>query len=217
MPVTGAIKFFERSRTLFYDGARVDSPILSENASLENILSYNKDNIFKSIAGQDPEFPLRITFGRPYSINRFMIINFNLPRIRFLFRLGEAFVQQELSNVIDIDNNPVMTNRGNRDIGSDASINYDTAKIINKTAYFEFDEIIADSVEVFFTDSPASIRTEEYTQENPIIIGQMIACKEIGTFKGFPNLSSFSENQNEIINTTTVSYTHLTLPTILRV
>ena len=202
MPVTGAIKFFQRSRCLYSDGARV-TPVL--NSSIENILSYNRDHIYKSLGPvHTPVVSASIQFDKVYPINRLILINFNMPRvnIRFIRENGSFLTPQGVS---DIDNNEIDT----RVTVNGMDLNFDTPDIVTRTVYLEFDEFLASGLRLAFSDSPDGIRTENYTDETPAIFQQVIATKEIGTFQGFPNLSSYSENQNEIVNTTSTGLKHV--------
>ena len=81
----------------------------------------------------------------------------------------------------------------------------DAATTNIRSTYYEFEEVTADNLEFQFYLGAG--------QNNGILnpyMRQIILTKEIGTFTGFPNISGYSESQNEIVNMTSTGLKHIT-------
>ena len=97
MPISGAIKVFSRSRSLFADGA--NSETNDQSGSLDNALSYDRNHYFRSVSETDGEnVEMDLTLSRTSSINRLLLIDTNIKDISVNFF-------KSTGNVSDIDNN----------------------------------------------------------------------------------------------------------------
>ena len=205
MAVTGAIKFFERSKALLSDKnirsiALSTDSAMRDNKSIENILSFDRDAYYISPESGERGFfqNFFIQFKNAIRINRIMLVDTNLIG-------GTIVLGANTTNITDINNQE-------RPDGQTIRFQEDSANYFRKaTYYFEFDELLTKTISILTT-----IQSTEFNQGwNPnaprnFYIRQIIPTREIGTFEGFPNISSYSENQNEIINRTSTGLKHIT-------
>ena len=190
MPVTGAIKFFDRSRCLIADGASATA--LSGGESINNILSYDRRNYWRSDVGSDAvEEEIEITFSRNSVIDRLLLIDTNLQDISIAF----GGVVQDIT---DINNDPVvLPDMAPPDAPPIYRQNVDTPVI-----YFEFAPV--NLAQITITASKTRIPNEQK------YLRQVIAARELGTFEGFPNVGSYDDSHNEIINRASTGVKHIT-------
>ena len=203
MAVTGAIKFFERSKLLATDGATAEfqtAPITNptnftplENVSVNNLLTFDRNAYFRWTQQNANLFTLYkviVRMPRPQTVNRLLVLDTNLVfATDDKLKLGNS--QINLSNLSDIDN---------------VNVSFIQSAVPNRrSSYYEFDEVTADNFEFQFYLGAG--------QNNGILtpyMRQIILTREIGTFVGFPSISGYSENQNEIINMTSTGLKHIT-------
>lgn len=198
MAVTGAIKFFERSRTLLSDGnasASLSSDSKqNDNESIKNLLTFDKDSYYQTPMITNEGFGqiIDISFVRPIKINRLFLIDTNL-------QTGALIFTTPIKNITDIDNK-VLQDGSFLTFGQGEGFD-------SLTHYWEFDEITISSFSLQFN---VLSRNDYSNPPDFFFIKQIIATSEIGTFEGFPNISGYSESQNEIINMTSTGLKHIT-------
>ena len=206
MAVTGAIKFFERSKALLSDGgvrATFTQGPNRDNISINNALSFDRDGYFRGTPSGDQSFRESVSFlfSPTIKINRLFLVDTNLdqPILQFQIR------GNRLSNVTDIDNNAPQLLSG-RDGLFVKTLGGLRRYRESRTLYYEFDEIEISSLNIAWqmqTTSFWGFQARPYLR-------QLILTNEIGTFVGFPNISAYSENQNEIVNQTSTGLKHIT-------
>ena len=199
--ITDAMKFFERSQALNSGGATatatypidsVDSP--SGGVSISNILSENKTSLWQSTTPDSVE-TITINLIRPVSIDRLILVRHNFQNFQiFASHKGDRVI---LSNLTDIYNEEL-----NDGIVFNNSLD---------TSYFAFDETMVDEIKIVVTDTFG-------TQPNKFL-QQAIITKEIGTFEGFPVVSSvnFSNNESNVKVKAGQSYVNKQLRTLANV
>ena len=216
MAVTGAIKFFERSKTLLSDNdfeieVKATDRVV-ENESAKNILSFDRDSYYigqglRQGISQDNDI-IKISFKKPIKVNRYFFVDTNLKQVRLRFTNGGRTVL--FKNVIDINNNITVGPFSDtvQHIPFDRSVGLARTPVIeHNTFYAEFDEVEID--EALITMLYIGSIYQHGTVFKPYL-RQFILTNEIGTFIGFPNISSYAENQNEIINMTSTGLKHIT-------
>ena len=198
MAVTGKIKFFERSKMLLSDG-NVSASLSSDskqndNESIKNILTFDKNAYFQTAQITDEAFLqiIDIEFDQPITINRLLIVDTNINTGAFSF-------PTPVKNISNIDNQPIPDNPfvffGNNN------------NFKNLTHYWEFDDVTISTLS--FQINVLARNDYDETPPDHFFIRQIIATREIGTFEGFPNVSAYSDNQNEVINETSTGLKHI--------
>lgn len=216
MAVTGKIKFFERSKTLLSDNdfeiTVMATDKVVENESAKNILSFDRSGYYigqglRQGISQDSD-KIKISFKQPIKVSRYLFVDTNLKQIRLQFKNGGRTVN--FKNVVDIDNNITIGpfSDSAQHIPLDGASNLRNVPIIEHNVFYaEFDEAEIDEVliSMFYSGQSYAIGSVFVPY-----LRQFILTNEIGTFEGFPNISSYSENQNEIINMTSTGLKHIT-------
>jgi hypothetical protein len=167
--ITGGIKFFKRSKSLFLDGA---SAIASSNNDVaNNILSSNKFIKWESFGSNDMTTEtIEITFDSA-TINRIFLISTNFKE--FNVKYDVAGTPTDFTNVLGLDGelNEIEETNYNKD-----------------TAYYEFDSVTTDKI--YITVMTTQIADQEKSLE------RFYATEEIGTLTGYPIISKEELDQN---------------------
>ena len=199
MAVSGGIKFFERSKTLLSDGnasvSLSQDSKQNDNQSVKNILTFDRNAYFQTAKITDEAFLqiIDVEFDQPITINRLLLVDTNINTGAFSF-------PTPVKNISNIDNQPIPDNPfvffGNNN------------SFKGLTHYWEFDDVTISTLSFQINISARGDYDE--TPPDHFFIRQIIATREIGTFEGFPSISAYSENQNEIINETSTGLKHVT-------
>lgn len=172
MPITGGVKFFERSRNLFVDGASAVTS--SGQAAANRALDRNPLTKWRSVGSTDATVEtFEVTFPQTYVIDRISLLDINLKEFTIKYHNGVSFV--DFSNVIGID--------GAIFGGITETTFADT------TAYYEFDAVSTDRVLITMQS------TQVVDQEK--IINQIICTSELGTLQGYPLINSLTHSKNQ--------------------
>lgn len=208
MPVTGRVKFFDRSKALISDGATITGQHIgvtpSENESTNNLLSFDRQNYFQTKTGtqniggtENPFYGislLSLSFPTEITFNRFILVDTNIeaPNINL----------NTPNFAYDVDNDRVP-------IGSSkvTSLSLRTKETL-KTIYLELGEPV--------TSESLSVNLTYLQPSQRYFARQIIVANELGTFQGFPTVSAYTEGNNEIMNRTSTGLRHITkqIPTI---
>lgn len=172
MTISGGLKAFTKSRCLLADGASMSAS--SGDAASDRALDKNVITYWRSVGSSDSVTEtLTITFPDDYEINRLFLVDINWKEFTAKYHNGSTYV--DFANVIGLDGDP----------GS--SIISETA-FSDTTAYYEFDAVTTNSIQITVT------KTQTADEEK--YLGQVIACKEYGTFLGYPKIK-IKHSRNE--------------------
>ena len=176
MSITGGIKIFDKSKSLFKDGA---SAIASSNSSnADNILNYNKFTSWESIGSDDlTTETIEITFDS-VAITRLFLININFKEFIVEYWSGSAWV--DFTNVITIDNSIPVTGISETIWDKD-------------TGYYEFDSVTTTKIRISTT------KTQSVDAEKEIF--NCYVSTELGTFLGYPSIPREDTNNNNSVFT----------------
>jgi len=174
MSINGSVKFFEPSQSLFKDGATATANSNSSNAVL--ILNYDKETAWVSDGSSEGSAAtITIDLGENKTFNRLFLINHNFKTFTVTYGSGAT----DFANVVTINN-------GSQSTISESSFAYDTA-------YYEFDEVTTDQINISCTYVQAPATTEEK------FLASLIICEEIGQFTidgiGRPNARIDANNR----------------------
>jgi len=167
MAVTGGVKFFDKSRALFKDGASATAT--SNDDSVKNILSVNRFTQWESIASDDTiTETIIVTFKSSKTIDRIFLVDMNFKEFTVKYHNGAIFV--DFTNVIGV--NGALT-------ANIAETIYD-----KDTAYYEFDSVTTGSIEI------TCLKTQVVDAQK--FLTNFFATVELGTFTGFPRVQPTS-------------------------
>lgn len=171
MSITGGMKFFDRSRCLFADGASISAAV-SGDASAQRAIDKNPVTYWRSVGSTDLVVEeIEIVFSEAKAIDRLLLVDHNWKQFTAQYFTGGSYT--DFAAVVGID-------------GSKASIS-ETA-FADDTAYYEFTEVTTTKIKLTIT------KTQTADQEK--YINQIIATKELGTLQGFPNISQVEYDRN---------------------
>ena len=172
MPITGGIKFFERNKAMFVDGASANAS--SGNDLVKFILAQNVYRSWSSSGSSDSSTEtITINLQNTKTINRLVLVDHNFKNYSITYNSGNQFnnvfnVKEETSSLI-------------------AEANYDL-----DTSYYEFDSVSVNTIEI--TINTTQVANAEKT------LNQILLTTEIGTFQGYPtvNRNQFSRNERTV-------------------
>ena len=169
MPITGGIKFFDKSLSLARDGA---SAVASSNTgAADHVISMQRSARWDSVGSDDTTLEtitINLAPTKTMTIDRLFIITHNLLDFSVTYVAGAT----DFTSVVGI----------NGPLGGGI---VETAFAQN-TAYYEFDEVTTDQINV------QALKTQIPDQEKFITL--VATTKELGTFEGFPNISPSLDN-----------------------
>lgn len=170
MPISGGLKVFDRSQSLFSDGATAiaSSGIGAENRALDK----NPLTKWRSSGSADAiTETFTITLPKTTTFTRILILDHNFKEFTIKHDVSGVFT--DFASVIGLD-------------GSQATISETTFS--DDTAYYEFDSVSTASVQITIT------KTQVADEEKKM--AQVIITTELGTLTGFPvvNATRFSRN-----------------------
>lgn len=160
MSMTGGISFFEKSKSLFEDGA---TAVASSNTDAQNLLLGNNKYFKWQSSGSDDltNETITITLPSAIEISRLFLLNHNLKNFNIKYNTGGA---NDFANVTGLDDFSEST--------------LTVAGFARDVAYFEFDAVTTDTIVI--TASTTQITDAEK------FIGQVIVTNELGTLEGYP-------------------------------
>jgi hypothetical protein len=170
MSMTGGISFYDKSKSLYKDGA---SAVASSNTAAQNLcLGTNK--YFKWISSGSDDSTIEtlvVTLPNPVEISRLFLIDHNLKA--FTIKYG-AMAGSNFSNVVGLDSY------------SDSKIQL-TACARN-ASYFEFTPVTTDRLILTMTTTQTA-NAEKY-------LNQFIVTNELGTLEGYPKINGVTLDRN---------------------
>jgi hypothetical protein len=167
MAVTGGIKFLYENK--IKDGAAVGS---TGDASAKYALDLDVDTYWRSVGSSDTTTEtLTVTFDTQ-TIDRVLLLDCNFKGFTVKYLSGASYVH--FSNVIGI--------------GGVTKTNITETSFSENSAYYEFDSVSTGGLQISI-DTTQTTNAEKY-------ISQFIGSSEIGTFVGYPDLSSIELNRN---------------------
>lgn len=163
MSMTGGISFYDKSKTLFKDGA---SCVASSNTALQNlILNNNKYYNWQSVGSNDSTTEtLTITLPSAVSLSRLFLLSHNFKAFKVKYGAGAG---TDFTGVKGLD--------------SYADNKIDVTNFARSSAYFEFNAVTTNRLIVTITTTQTA-NAQKY-------LNQIIATNEIGTLQGYPVLN----------------------------
>lgn len=170
--ISGGVKFFTKSKTLFSEGCNASASSNTEAAKY--ILSLNNYTEWKSLGSNDTiDEEILIELSELKSISRIILTDMNFKDFLIQYFDGADFV--DFTNVISANG----ISRAKLEI-------LDNEK---SAEYFEFDEV--DTTQIKLIIRKTIVPNEEK------YLCKFIATSEIGTLKGFPRVDN-QINSNEV-------------------
>lgn len=173
MSMTNGVSFFDKSLCLFKDGAIATA---STNPAAENlVLGSSKYYRWESAGSDDTTTEtLVIIFPEAVSISRIFILGHNLKDFEITSTDG-AFL-----NVASLD--------------ATGATGIEEAVFSRETAYYEFTPLETDNLTLTMRKTQVADEEKHVTQ--------IIATNEIGTLRGFPNITDVGLNRNLVSDKT---------------
>ena len=167
MAVTGGIKFFNENK--IKDGTSVGS---TGTASAKYVLDLDVDTFWRSVGSNDSTTEtLTVTFDS-LSLDRILLLDCNFKAFTVKYWGGSSY--DHFANVIGI--------------GGTAKTNITETAFSENSAYYEFDSVTTTGLQISI-DTTQVADAEKY-------LSQFIGSSEIGTFVGYPEVSSVKINRN---------------------
>jgi len=169
MSLVEGISFFEKSKSLFADGA---TAVASSNTPDQNLpLGTNKFFTWESIGSDDTTTEtITVTLATPVAISRIFLVGHNFDD--FQIQYGASL---DFTNVLGLDSY------------SDNLIS--ETGFTRNTAYYEFDSVTTDTI-IITADTTQVVDAEK-------VINQIIITNELGTLVGFPQMAGLGFDRNE--------------------
>jgi hypothetical protein len=170
MSMTGGISFYDKSKSLFKDGA---SAVASSNTAAQNLcLGTNKYFKWISSGSNDSTTEtLVITLPVSTEISRLFLIDHNLKAFTVKYGAGAG---SDFAGVTGLDSYS----------GSLISV----SNFARDTAYFEFTPVTTNRLILSMTTTQ-TVNAEKY-------LNQFIVTNEIGTLEGYPKINNVSLDRN---------------------
>lgn len=161
MAITGGMKFFEESKSLFKDGASAIASTGSSSAVLA--LDKNRFTFWRSSGSSDVSTEtVTITLPTTSTIDRLFIVNHNFKGFRVRYENGGGLT--DFTNVNGIDGA-----LGGGILETDFS---------DDTAYYEFDAVSVDQIEI-------EVTTTQVADDEKFMMFFAVTS-ELGTLDGYP-------------------------------
>ena len=174
MAVTGGIKFFNKNKMA--EGATVAS---SGTSSSKFILDLDVDTYWTSLGSSDGiSEEITITTTKSQTIDRILLLDHNFKTFNVKYYDGSSYV--DFANVIGI--------------GGTTSSTINETSFSQDSAYYEFTQVSTTSIKI--TVSHTQIPNQDK------YLNQAIASTEIGTFAGYPEVSSVTIDRNSKVKKT---------------
>lgn len=168
MAVTGGIKFFKKNQG--FDGT---VSATSGDGASKFILDLDVDTYWTSVGSSDAETEtITIQFDGSKTLDRILLLDHNFKSFTVKYYDGSSYVA--FANVIGIG-------------GTSLSGITETA-FAKDSSYYEFDSVTTLSIQIAVTTTQTT-NAEKY-------LSQAIATKELGTFVGYPEVSSIELTRN---------------------
>ncbi len=172
MAITGGVKYFEKSKSLYGDGA--SGTASTGNDSVIHLLTSNEETFYRSVGSDDTTTEtINISLSATSDIDRIFVRDINWKQFTIQYKTGGVFT--DFTNVTSIKNSTPATGISVTDWDQD-------------TAYFEFDSVSTNEIEITI------LKTQTTNQEK--YANQFIATEEIGTFVGFPIIKDITQDRN---------------------
>ena len=169
MAITGGIKFFDKSKTLFADGTTIVAGV-SGDPSAEFTIDRNRLSYYRSVGSNDTiTETLTITLPSAQTIDRILILDHNWKEFTIKYDSATDFTSV---------------------VGLDGALGGGISETVfaDGTAYYEFD-----SVSVTSTIEIAITKTQVANAQK--FVNQIIGTTEIGTLVGYP-VVGLSQDRN---------------------
>ena len=168
MAITGGIKFFKKN-----EAAEGTVSATSGDGSAKFILDLDVDTYYTSVGSSDAETEtLTISFGSSKTIDRILLLDHNFKSFNVKYYNGSTYVA--FANVIGI--------------GGASLSGITETSFAKDSSYYEFDSVSTESIQIAVTTTQTT-NAEKY-------LSQAIATSEIGTFVGYPEVSSVDLSRN---------------------
>ncbi len=167
MAVTGGIKFFNENK--MKDGSASAN---TGDASAKYVLDLDVDTYWRSVGSNDSTTEtLTVTFPST-AITRILILDCNFKAFTIKYDSGGSYAH--FANVVTI--------------GGATKTNITETAFAQNSSYYEFDSVTTTSLQIS-VDTTQTTNAQKY-------LSQFIASTEIGTFVGYPELSSVKISRN---------------------
>jgi len=172
MAISGAIKFFNKSKTLFADGVIIAaSP--SGDASASRAIDKNTVTYWRSVMSDDTITELlEITLTSNQIIDRILLLDHNWKQFTVMYWSGAAYVN--FTGVVGIDGA----------LGGGIS----ETVFSDDTAYYEVIPVTTNKILITI------LKTQTANEEK--YINQIIATEEFGTLSGYPIIRNTTIDRN---------------------
>lgn len=170
MSLTGGISFYDKSKSLFDNGA---TAVASSNTDDQNLcLGTNKYFKWQSSGSNDSTTEtITITLSSSVSISRIFLLDHNFKN----FQIQYGSPATDFTNVVGLD--------------SYSENLIDVTGFSRNTAYFEFDAVTTDKI-ILTIDTTQTADAEKY-------LVQFIATNELGTLTGYPDIKNVRLDRDE--------------------
>ena len=170
MPITGGVKFFDRSNCLAMDGTTAVAS--TGNASGLRALDRNPVTYWRTVGSNDATTEtFEVTFTEAKTINRVFLVDHNFKD--FMVQYDVAGVWTDFTSVVGVDG--ALTGIQQTGYSKD-------------TSYYEVAQVSTNKVLLTITTTQG-VDAEKY-------LNQLIVTSELGTLVGYPGIagSEFSKN-----------------------
>lgn len=175
MSVSGGIKVFDKSVCIGSDGATIVAS--SGDASSERAIDKNPITNWRSVGSVDSTTEtITITFPQTETIDRILLVKHNWKAYTVKYNLLGVYTH--FASVVGINGT--------------SSSNITETTYARDTSYYEFTPVTTNSIQITVT-STQTANEEKY-------ISRIIATRELGTFQGYPTISSLTHNRNQRVN-----------------
>lgn len=173
MPITGGIKFFDKSRSLLVDGASISS-ITSGSATEDNMIDKNPLTRWQSLGSDDSTLEtIEVTLPAATLIDRIFLIDHNFKEFNVKYDSG-GFT--DFASVVGLDGTPPGPGIAETGFG-------------DTTAYYEFTPVTTTKLQI------QCLKTQIVDAQK--FLGQFIVMTELGTLVGFPRITGLQHTRNE--------------------
>lgn len=170
--ISGGIKFFDKSLCLGVDGSTATAS--TGNSSAPFALDKNFYSVWQSVGSSDATTEtLTITFPTSKTFTRLFLQKHNFKSYTVKYWNGASYV--DFTNVVSIDVPTPVTGIAE-------------TLYANNTSYYEFDSVSSTKIQITATLTQ-TVNAEKY-------LSQAIVTTELGTFQGYPQISSFNHSAN---------------------
>lgn len=174
MAINGGVKFFDKSKNLFADGATITATSGSSSATFA--IDRNKITRWRSVGSSDSiTETLTITLPTATTIDRILLLDHNFKSYTVKYNGGTDF-----TSVVGLDGA----------LGGGIS----ETTFSDDSSYYEFASVSVTTIEIAVTTTQVADE-EKY-------LNQAISTTELGTLQGFPLVKPISLNKNARVSKT---------------